>query len=82
MRYAGQRFRSPRQANPKFRAQRGGAESGRAPYANPTGVGAMQNMPDKRAENMAFTEMPDMSNPPFNAGNFSNPEFRAPSRIS
>ena len=66
---------------PKQRAERGGAESGRAEYANPTGVGAMQQMPAKRAESMAFTEMPDMSNPPFNAGNFQEPEFRAPSRI-
>lgn len=81
MRFAGQRFRSPRQGQPKFKAQRGQAESGRTPYANPTGTGAMTNMKEINAKQMAFTGMPDMSNPDFNVGNFSEPEFRAPSRI-
>ena len=81
MRFAGQRFRSPRQGMPKFKAQRGQAESGRSAYANPTGTGAMTNMKEVNASSMAFTGMPDMSNPDFNVGNFSEPEFRAPSRI-
>ena len=81
MRFAGQRFRSPRQGMPKFKAQRGQAESGRSPYANPTGTGAMTNMKEVNASSMAFTGMPDMSNPDFNVGNFNEPEFRAPSRI-
>ena len=66
---------------PKFKAQRGQAESGRSPYANPTGTGAMTNMKEVNASSMAFTGMPDMSNPDFNVGNFSEPEFRAPSCI-
>ena len=81
MRFAGQRFRSPRQGMPKFKAQRGQAESGRSAYVNPTGTGAMTNMKEVNASSMAFTGMPDMSNPEFNIGNFSEPEFRAPSRI-
>ncbi len=81
MRFAGQRFRSPRQGMPKFKAQRGQAESGRNAYANPTGTGAMTNMKEVNASSMAFTGMPDMSNPDFNVGNFNEPEFRAPSRI-
>ena len=81
MRFAGQRFRSPRQGMPKFKAQRGQGESGRSPYVNPTGTGAMTNMKEVNASSMAFTGMPDMSNPDFNIGNFNEPEFRAPSRI-
>jgi len=81
MRFAGQRFRSPRQGQPKFKAQRGQAESGRSPYVNPTGTGAMTNMKEVNANQMAFTGMPDMSNPDFNIGTFSEPEFRATSRI-
>ena len=81
MRFAGQRFRSPRQGMPKFKAQRGQAESGRSPYVNPTGTGAITNMKEVNASSMAFTGMPDMSNPDFNIGNFSEPEFSAPSRI-
>ena len=81
MRFAGQRFRSPRQGMPKFKAERGGSESGRAAYANPTGTSAMTNMREVNAQQMAFTSMPDMSNPDFNIGNFSEPEFKAPSRI-
>ena len=81
MRFAGQRFRSPRQGMPKFKAQRGEAESGRSPYVNPTGTSAMTNMREINANQMAFTTMRDMSNPEFNIGNFSESEFRAPSRI-
>ena len=81
MRFAGQRFRLPRQNMPKFKAQRGQAESGRSPYANPTGTSAMTNMREVNANQMAFTGMPDMSEPEFSIGNFNEPEFRAPSRI-
>ena len=49
--------------------------------ANPTGTGAMTNMKEVNASSMAFTGMPDMSNPDFNIGNFSEPEFSSPSRI-
>ena len=81
MRFAGQRFRNPRQGMPKFKAQRGQAESGRSPYVNPTGTSAMTNMKEINVGSMAFTGMPDMSNPDFNIGNFAEPEFNAPSRI-
>ena len=82
MRFAGQRFRSPRQGMPKFKAQRGQAESGRSPYVNPTGISAMTQMREVNANQMAFTAMPDMSIPDFRASYKSEqPEFRAPSRI-
>ena len=81
MRFAGQRFRSPRQGQPKFKAQHGQAESGRSPYVNPTGTSAMTNMKEINANQMAFTGMPDMSSPDFNIGNFSESDFQAPSRI-
>ena len=81
MRFAGQRFRAQRQGQPKFKAQRGQAESGRSPYYNPTGSSAMTKMNEVNASQMAFTQMPDMSNPDFSIGNFSEPEFKAPSRI-
>ena len=81
MRFAGQRFRSPRQGMPKQRAQSGSSPAFRAEYGVPGLEPAMQRMPDKNAASMAFTRMPDMSNPPFNAGNYSEPEFRSPSRI-
>ena len=82
MRFAGQRFRSPRQGEPKHKAERGQAESGRSPYVNPTGTGAMTNMREINVGSMAFTGMPDMSNPDFRAQYKSEqPEFRSPSRI-
>ena len=81
MRFAGQRFRGQSGSIGKFKAQRGQAESGRSPYVNPTGSSAMTNMKEVNANQMAFTGMPDMSNPDFNIGNFSESEFRAPSRI-
>ena len=81
MRFAGQRFRSPRQGMPKFRAQRGQAESGRSPYANPTGTSAMTNMREVNANQMAFTAMPEFSADSGSIGDFTEPEFRAPSRI-
>ena len=81
MRFAGQRFRSPRQGMPKFKAERGDSESGRAAYANPTGTGAMTNMREINAQQMALTAMPDMSNPQFNIGNFNEAQYKPTSRI-
>ena len=83
MRFAGERFRAQRAGMPKFKAERGQAESGRAAYANPTGTRAMTNMPEVNAQSRgAFTAMPDMSNPDFKSQYKSEePEFRAPSRI-
>ena len=83
MRFAGERFRNSRQGMPKFKAQRGQAESGRSPYANPTGTGAMTSMQEVTAQSRgAFTGMPDMSNPDFRAQYKSEqPDFQAPSRI-
>ena len=81
MRFAGQRFRAENGSIGKFKAQRGQAETGRSPYVNPTGTRAITNMGEINANQMAFTGMRDMSNPDFNIGNFSEPEFGAPSRI-
>lgn len=81
MRYAGERFREPRHRMPKQKAERGQAQSGRSPYVNPTGTAAMTQMREINADQMAFTVMPQFSNPPFNIGSFSEPQFQAPSRI-
>ena len=81
MRFAGQRFRNPRQGMPKFRAERGQAESGRSPYPNPTGVSAMTNMREVNANQMAFTAMPEFRADSGSIGDFVEQDFRAPSRI-
>ena len=81
MRFAGQRFRNPRSGMPKFRAERGQAESGRSPYVNPTGTGAMTNMREVNANQMAFTGMPEFAADSGSIGEFREQEFRAPSRI-
>ena len=82
MRFAGQRFRSQPGSIGKFKAERGQAQSGRSPYVNPTGTRAMTNMREVNASQMAFTAMPDMSEPEFRAQYKSEqPEFRAQSRI-
>ena len=82
MRFAGQRFRSQRGDIGKFRADSGRAPSGRALYANPTGVSAMTQMPEKNASQMAFTAMPSMAEPDFRAPvKTEQPQFKAPSRI-
>jgi hypothetical protein len=41
---------------------------------------AMSQMPEKNVRSMALTEFPDMSQSPFSAGNFSEPEFKATTR--
>ena len=82
MRFAGQRFRSQRGDIGKFRADSGRQPNMRNPYPNPTGTSAMTNMKEVNANQMAFTAMPDMSEPEFRAPVKSEqPEFRAPSRI-
>ena len=82
MRFAGQRFRSPRQGMPNYRAQSGaiGKYSGRTPVS---GIeGAMVSMPEPNARSMSFTEMPAMGKSPVSAGNFQEPDFRAPTRAA
>ena len=80
MRMAGQRFRSARGDQGKFKAQSGyvGDYNGRAtvPGLEP----AMIGMPEKNARSMAFTEMPNMGESPFSIGNYQEPEFSAPAR--
>ncbi len=54
----------------------------RNPYPNPTGESAMTNMKEVNANQMAFTAMPDMSEPEFRAPVKSEqPQFQAPTRI-
>ena len=80
MRFAAQRFRSARGDQGKVRAASGyvGSFNGRSTVA---GIEpAMVGMPEKNARNMAFTEMPNMGESPFSAGNFQEPPFRAPAR--
>lgn len=81
MRFAGQRFRAPSGAAGKYREGRYQAEDGSAPYANPTGVGAMTQMPEVNAARFSKTAQPDMSDSPFNFPEIQQPEFRATSRI-
>ena len=81
MRFAGQRFRAQRPPRESGRAESGRAGKYRAERGDSGMAPAMQQMPDKNAQSMAFTRMPDMSNNDFSAGNFSNPDFRAPLRI-
>ena len=81
MRFAGQRFRSQSGAVGKYREARYQAEDGSSAYANPTGTGAMTQMPEVNAGRFSKTSQPDMSNSPFNFPEIQQPEFRATSRI-
>ena len=81
MRFAGQRFRAQRPPRESGRAESGSVGKYRPERGDSGMAPAMQQMPDKNAQSMAFTRMPDMNNPDFGAGNFSNPEFRAPTRV-
>ena len=78
MRFAGQRFRSPRQGMPNQRAQSGYIKDFAAPVSIQGLEGSMNKMPDKTASSMvSVTQWPDMSKSPFSARNFQEPEFRA-----
>ena len=81
MRFAGQRFRAGSGYQPDQRMPRQTAESGRSAYSNPTNVGAMTNMREVNANQMAKIGQPDMSESPFNFPEIQQPEFRAPRRI-
>ena len=81
MRFAGQRFRAKPGSIGKFKAERGQAQTGRSPYANPTGTRAMTNMREINANQMAFTAMPEFAADSGSIGDFNEPEFKAPSRI-
>ena len=81
MRFAGQRFRASSGAAGKYREGRYQAEDGSAPYANPTGAGAMTQMPEVNAARFSKTTQSDMSDSPFNFPEIQQPEFRATSRI-
>jgi len=77
MRFAGQRFRSPRQGMPNQRAQSGyiGDFNGAASVAGL--APSMNKMSDKTASGMvSVTQWPDMGESPFSIGNFQEPDFR------
>ena len=76
MRFAGQRFRSPRQAMPKQRADSGYVGDFSATPSIQGLEQSMAQMPEKNVRSMALTEFPNMGESPFSAGNFSEPEFR------
>jgi len=77
MRFAGQRFRSPRQGLPNQRAQSGYINEFSAPASIQGLEGSMNKMSDKTAGSMvSVTQWPDMSKSPFSAGNYQEPEFR------
>ena len=77
MRFAGQRFRSPRQGMPKQRADSGYVSDFTAP-ANVQGTSpVMTNMRNINAQSMAFTAMPEMGAQPFNMPEFNEAQFRA-----
>lgn len=79
---AGQRFRAARGSVGKYRAPSGyqGDFNGRTsvPGIEP----AMVGMPEKNAGNMSFTQMPNMGESPFSAGNYQEPPFTAPARAA
>ena len=81
MRFAGQRFRAQNGYQSDFRMPRERADSGKNPYANPTGTGAMTNMQEINANQMAKINQPDMSDSPFNFPEIQQPEFRHPRRV-
>ena len=81
MRFAGQRIRAGTGSVGKYREGRYTAEDGSNPYSNPTGTGAMTNMPEVNAARFSKTAQPDMSEPIFRAQDGSEPEFRATTRI-
>ena len=82
MRFAGQRFRAGSGAVGKYREGRYQAEDGSAPYANPTGLGAMTAMPEVNAARFTKTAQQNMSNPDFAApGKKQEPDFTATLRI-
>ena len=76
MRFAGQRFRSQRQGMPKQRADSGYVGDFKASTAVQGLEQSMAQMPEKNVRSMSLTEFPDMSQSPFSAGNFQEPEFR------
>ena len=81
MRFAGQRFRSPRQSMPNQRAESGYVADFNA---RPTVAGlesAMTAMPEKNVQSMAFTAMPEVGMSPFNLPEFNEPAFQARGRI-
>ena len=81
MRFAGQRFRAQSGSVGKYREGRYRAEDGSSAYANPSGTGAMTQMPEVNAARFSKTSQPDMSNSPFNFPEIQQPEFKATSRI-
>jgi len=76
MRFAGQRFRAPRQARTSGKADSGYVGDFKASTAVQGLEQSMAQMPEKSVRSMSLTEFPDMSQSPFSAGNFQEPEFR------
>ncbi len=77
MRFAGQRFRSPRQGMPNQRAESGYVADFTAPVSVQGTSPVMTNMRNVNAASMAFTAMPEMGMSPFNLPDFNEAQFRA-----
>ena len=77
MRFAGQRFRSPRQGMPNQRAESGYVADFTAPVSVQGTSPVMTNMRNVNAASMAFTATPEMGMSPFNLPDFNEPQFRA-----
>ena len=81
MRFAGQRFRSPRHGMPNQRAESGYVADFNAASTVSGLEPAMTAMPEKNVQSMAFTAMPEMGKSPFNLPEFNESAFQAPGRI-
>ena len=77
MRFAAQRFRSPRQGMPNQRAESGYVADFTAPVSVQGISPLMTNMRNINAASMAFTAMPEMGMSPFNLPDFNESQFRA-----
>jgi len=77
MRFAGQRFRSPRQGMPNQRAESGYVPDFTAPASVQGTSPVMLNMRDVNAAGMAFTSMPEFNNAPAVMPEWNEAQFRA-----
>ena len=77
MRFAAQRFRSPRQGMPNQRADSGYVSDFTAPVSVQGTSPVMTNMREPNAASMAFTAMPEMGKSPFVMPEWNETQFRA-----
>jgi len=77
MRFAGQRFRLPKQGMPNQRAESGYQPDFKAPVSVQGISAPMLNMRAPNAANMAFTAMPEFNKSPVVMPEWNEAQFRA-----